>query len=480
MKTIATRAFCALLLAACTLTTGVDQLVGSETKTTVVLPDFSQVAEKTMPAVVSVRAQRSGKKDNFSQNESGDEAPFDPFQEDILRRFFGLPPQSQSQKPEKRAPQIAMGSGFAISSDGFILTNNHVIEDSSQITVTFTDGREYVASLVGGDPNTDVALLKIDAKDIPYLTFGNSDTLKIGAWVCAIGSPLGFQGSFTHGIVSAKARTDLDIIPIEEFIQTDAPINVGNSGGPLVNMEGQVVGMNAAIATTSGGSVGIGLTIPSKILQRVIDELQKHGKVVRGFLGVTLQKVDNDLAKLFGLSKAEGALVTDVIKNGPAYKAGVQSEDLILKINGHAVDSPSGLRNIISLLQPGEKAILTIKRGDSQITLTAAIGSHPEYEAQASEVQNNLGMLVQELTPDLAKRLGYIDERGVVIKYVTPNSTAHQAGLARDQLIVSVNRKPCTTPEEFYKLIRERSADSQILLLVKDGTSTRFVILKMQ
>ena len=477
MKTIAARTFCMLLLAACTFT-DVAHLNALESKITVVLPDFCQVAEKTMPAVVSVKAQRLGKKDNFSQNESDDEAPFDPFQEDILRRFFGLPPQSQ--KPEKRTPSVAMGSGFAISADGFILTNNHVIDESSQITVTFTDGREYTAQLIGGDPNTDVALLKIDAKDIPYLAFADSDTLKIGEWVCAIGSPLGFQGSFTHGIVSAKGRTELDIIPIEEFIQTDAPINVGNSGGPLVNMEGQVVGMNAAIATTSGGSVGIGLTIPAKILQRVIDELQKHGKVVRGYIGVTPQKVDNDLAKLYGLPKAEGAIVTEVIENGPAAQAHVEFEDIILKVNGRTVDSPAGLRNIISLLQPGEKAELTIKRGEKLITLIVTIGLHPEQATQASDVQNTLGMIVQGLTPDLAKKLGYTEEKGVIIKYVTPNSTAQLAGLRHGQLIVSVNRKPCRTQEEFYQLIREYSADSQILLLVKDGSSTRFVILKMQ
>ena len=383
MKTIATRAFCLFVLVTCAFSTDLNYL------TSAVLPDFCQVAEKTMPAVVSVKAQRLGKKDSFSQNDSGDEAPFDPFQEDILRRFFGLPPQSQ--KPEKRAPSIAMGSGFAISADGFILTNHHVIDDSSQI-------------------------LKIDAKDIPYLAFADSDKLKIGEWVCAIGSPFGFQGSFTHGIVSAKGRTDLDIIPIEEFIQTDAPINVGNSGGPLVNMEGQVVGMNAAIATTSGGSVGIGLTIPSKILQRVIEELQKHGKVVRGYLGITMQKVDNDLAKLYGLPKAEGAIVTEVIENGPAAQAKVEFEDIILKVNGRTVDSPAGLRNIISLLQPGEKVELTIKRGDKLITLTVTIGLHPEQETQASEVHNNLGLIVQGMTPELANTLGYTEEKDVIIK----------------------------------------------------------------
>lgn len=447
------------------------------------LPDFTQVADKCMPCVVSIKAERLNKKGGSSQKDFMDDGSMDSLQEDVLRRFFGLPPQQQ--RPERRGPALAMGSGFLISSDGYILTNNHVIEDSSQITVTFEDLSEYDAQLIGSDPNTDVALLKINGKGFPYLNFATAEP-KTGQWAAAIGSPLGLQGSFTVGVVSNIKRTDLDILPIEEFIQTDATMNVGNSGGPLVNLDGDVMGMNAAIAVGrdrgegGGGSIGIGFTIPSKILIRIKDELMQHGKVVRGFLGVMLQKVDNDLAKLFGLSKAEGALVTDVVEGGPADQAGIVSEDIILKVNGKSIENPSSLRNFISLLEPGQKAILTVKRGDKEIEVKVAVGTHPEQEATATQVQNDIGMLVQELTPELASQLGYKDEKGVVIKYITPNSAAQAAGLKRGQLIISVNRKPVATPTDFYRITRERSNDSQLLLLVKEGSATRFVILKLQ
>jgi serine protease Do len=440
------------------------------------LPEFTQVADMCMPCVVSIRVELLKKKNPVFYGNEEEDAPLDSMQEEMLRRFFGLPPMQQ--KSPKKAPAMAQGSGFVISQDGYILTNNHVVDDASQITVYFLDGREYKAKLVGGDANTDVALLKIDAKDLPYLSFGDSDKLKIGEWVAAIGSPLGLQGSFTVGIVSAKGRTDLDIIPVEEFIQTDATMNVGNSGGPLVNLKGEVMGINAAIATNGGGSVGIGFTIPSKIVKRVKDELMKNGKVTRGFVGVMLQRVDSDLAKLFGLKKAEGALVTDVVKDGPAEKAGIKAEDLILKVNGQSIDTPAGLRNAISLLQPGEKATLTIKRGDKEIEIPLYIGAHPEQELAAQDVQNNLGVLVQELTPELQDELGYKNDKGVVIKYVAPNSVAQYAGLKRGQLIMSINRKPIKNTDDFYRLAREHAPDSQILLLVKEGQATRFIVLK--
>ena len=481
MKASATQSlksiFFAVTLFSVTLSTGQPKCFAASQASVAAFPDFTQVADKCMPCVVSIKAERLAGKGKSSQNDM-DDGSMDPLQEDMLRRFFGLPPSQQ--KPEKRGPSTAQGSGFIISSDGYILTNNHVIEDSSQITVTTNDHKEYQAELIGSDPNTDIALLKINVKDSPYLTFGDSDKLKIGEWVAAIGSPLGLQGSFTVGVVSAKGRTDLDILPVEEFIQTDATMNVGNSGGPLVNLKGEVVGMNAAIAAVGGGSIGIGFTIPSKILTRIKDELLQHGKVVRGFLGVMLQRVDNDLAKLFGLSKAEGALVTDVVEGGPAQIAGIMPEDIILKVNGQSIESPAALRNFISLLEPGKKATLTVKRGDKEIEVKIAIGTHPEQEATATQVQNNLGMLVQELTPELADQLGYKDEKGVVIKYVAPNSAAQIAGLKRGQLIISVNRTPVPTPTEFYRIARERASDAQLLLLVKDGSATRFVVLKLQ
>jgi serine protease Do len=441
--------------------------------------EFRASAKKVRPAVVFIKAQMSSKKTATMGGGFGEE-PMDPMQEELWKRFFG--PYPFPQKPEGRAPSpTSQGSGFLISKDGQIITNNHVITNADHLTVTLNDGREFPAKVIGGDPNTDVALLKIEGDNFPFLTFADSDQVEEGDIVFAFGNPFGLKTSVTFGIISGKGRSELDIAPIEEFLQTDAALNRGNSGGPLSDASGNVIGLNTAIASTmGGGNIGIGFVIPSNLIKHVIGELQQHGKVVRGYLGVTLQKVEGDIAPAFGLETPRGALITDVIKEGPADKAGIKPGDIVLKINDKNIDTVGTLRNTISFMHPGDEAHLSLLRDGKEIKINVKVGSHPENEMLATEVQNSFGLVVQELTADLAEQLGYTGDKGVVIKYVAPNSVAHLAGLKRGQLILSINRKPVQTAEEFYSSIRDRKPGSQIVLHVKEGQTLRFVILRQE
>lgn len=435
--------------------------------------ETAQIAKSVLPAVVSVRTEYSTKSHGQGRPDGGREQ-LDPFQEDFWERFFGFP------MPEQKGPRRGQGSGFVISADGYILTNNHVVRDADQITVAFIDNGEFPAKVIGTDPNTDIALLKIDGKDLPYLNLGDSDELEIGEWVMAIGSPLRLQGSVTMGVVSAKGRSDLDIALVEQFIQTDAAINLGNSGGCLMNMDGFVIGMNTAIATSGGGSMGIGFAIPSNILKHVTEQLRASGHVVRGYLGVALQKIDAKLAQAFSLDKNEGALVSEVVKDSPADKGGLKSGDVILKINGKLVENVGSLRTAIALMKPNDKVTLTIIRNKQPMDIVATIGTHPENEVAANDMQSKLGMLLQDLTPDVAQQLGYETDRGVLIKYVDPNSPAQDAGLRRGQLILSVNQRPVTSTEEFYRVVKESHNQKHLLLQIKAGQVVRYVTLELQ
>lgn len=475
---------CRLLVpsAALIMTMGSLSAVSTESNSTAVLSaakqlskEFAATAKNATPAVVSIRTQYSIKRSAQSRDE-WDEQPGHPLQDEFWQRFFGFP---NPQQPEKKQPKMAQGSGFVVSPDGYILTNNHVVENADQITVLFNDTREFPAKVIGLDPNTDIALLKVDADHLPYLKLGDSNSIDIGEWVIAIGNPLGLQASVTVGVVSAKGRNDLDIARVEEFIQTDAAINRGNSGGCLLNLEGEVMGMNTAIASNTGGYMGIGFAIPSNLLKHVMEQLRTNGHVVRGFLGVSLQKIDAKLAQAFNLDKSEGALVSEVVKESPADKAGLQSGDVILKINNLSVENAGSLRNNISMLKPGEKILLTVMRNKKEMVLHVSVGTHPENEIAASEVQNKIGLLVQELTPELAQQLGYETDKGVLIKYVDPNSNANDVGLKRGQLIISVNQAPVRSVEEFYRLVQEQAANKRVLLQVKAGQAVRYITVEL-
>jgi len=428
---------------------------------------FEDVATIAIPAVVSIRVAG----DELSQNNN------DPFDDEFWSRFFGVEPKNRVS----RSPHVGLGSGFLISPEGYILTNNHIVNDAAEIKVILTDGREFDAVVVGSDKNTDIALIKIEGSQFPYLTLGSSEELKVGQWVVAIGNPLGLQTSLTVGVVSATGRDNLHISAIEDFIQTDAAINQGNSGGPLLNLQGQVIGMNTAIATSTGGYMGIGFAIPSNIISRIRDQLITTGNVSRGFVGVTLQYIDQELADAFGLLDVKGALVADVIERSPAEKAGLMQGDVIVSYNGETVTDLSSIRNTISLMPPGTEMSLTIQRGDKTFPVKITVGSHPKNVQVASKLTSKVGFDITPLTPEVAEQLGYNKNQGVVINNVTPSSAAELAGLRRGQLIVAVNQKKVSSPKEFYQELESLSSGKgQVLLLVKQGQYTRFISIRFK
>ena len=412
--------------------------------------DFRSLAKKAIPAVVSIKVKSENKEktSGFFQNKRNQE---DFFGDDFFQRFFFGPDANTPQEPIS-----GQASGFLVSPEGHIITNSHVVNEMTEIKVGLNDGREFPAKLIGQDPSTDIALIKIDANNLPYLNLGNSDDLEVGQWVAAIGNPLGLQASFTVGVVSAKGRNNLDIARIEDFIQTDAAINRGNSGGPLLNMNAEVVGVNTAIVTNmaTGGYMGIGFAIPSNIVKYDLDELLQNGTVARGFLGVTIQQIDQDLAAAFGLDKIEGALVSDISKDSPAEKAGIRQGDVILKLNQQPVANTAGLRNAISLMKPGTRVILTVMRSDKNVVeIPLEVGNFPTAVAKAEIKDTKLGVEVQNLTPELARSLNYHDDKGVVISRVSPGSLAAWAGFKKGGIILAINHQPTNTVDQFQKAL---------------------------
>jgi serine protease Do len=348
----------------------------------------------------------------------------------------------------------------------------------STINVQLHDGREFTAKILGEDQNSDLALIKIEATNLPYLTLGNSDHLEVGQWVAAIGNPFGLQATLTVGVVSAKGRNNLDIARYEDFIQTDASINRGNSGGPLLTLNGEIAGINTAIATTGySGYMGIGFAIPSNMAKHVMDEILADGKVSRGFLGVSLQSIDYNLAQSFGLDKIEGALVTNVMKNSPADKAGIQVEDIILKIDGRSIESAAHLRNTIYRMKPGTKVKLTVLRKEKQIDISLDIGSFKEESMVASVTSqtNSLGIEVANIPTEMKT-----DEQGVVITKVNPNSVASFAGIKKGAIILGVNRQKIENVNQFNEALKNSSNNKPILLQLKQGESYLFVSLRSE
>jgi len=435
-------------------------------------PNFIAVAKKAIPAVVSVKVEMQPQ---LPQSQFFG-SPFsprgsDPFGDDIWKHFFQMPQREQR-------PSIGQGSGFIVSEDGYILTNNHIVENADTITVILKNGKEYDAKLIGRDPNTDVAVIKIEGKNLPYLKLGNSHKLEVGQWVIAVGNPLGLSATLTVGVVSAIDRSNLGLTPIENFIQTDAAINRGNSGGPLLNLDGDVVGMNTAIATHTGGYMGIGFAIPSNLAEHIMEQLINNGAFTRGYLGVALQQVDQGLADAFGLDDIQGALVAEVAKDSPADKAGLKRGDVILKYNGKPVDNISLIRNAVSIMRPDQMIQLQVKRGSKIENLDVKVGRHPEASAAAQDSVNQLGMQVTGLTAELAKKYGYEDENGVVVSSVSSGSVSQLAGIKPGSLIISVNRQEVATPEQFYQRVKETEAGKPVLLLVKQGNVTHYISLR--
>ena len=439
---------------------------------------FSSVSKKAIPAVVYIESGESEKLQKLPRNKGPYENPFDFFNDDFFNRFFGHP--FYQQRPQKKQ-EFVRGSGFVVSENGHIVTNNHVVDGASKVMVTFNDGSKESATVVGTDPKTDLAVIKVDKKGLTYLKFADSEKLEIGDWAIAIGNPFGLQATVTVGVVSAKGRNQLNIADIEDFIQTDAAINPGNSGGPLLDVDGEVIGVNTAIVSGgSGGYMGIGFAIPSSIANQITQQLIKDGQVTRGFLGVTLQPIDEDLANFYKLKSAKGALVTDVAKGSPADVAGLKQEDIILGYNGTTVESLAAFRNYVSLLAPGTKITLRILRDGVEKELKVTITSLPEEKINANSGLERLGIRVEELTPEMAQKFGYSDERGVVIVQVDPSSPAAEAALRPGTLILGVNRKEIYNLEDFKRAIEESSEGGKILLKVRQGNVLRFIALHFE
>ncbi|MEX0803371.1 MAG: DegQ family serine endoprotease [Candidatus Binatia bacterium] len=440
------------------------------------LPDFALLAEKLAPTVVNISTTQVVPQEQPAPNPFGGPGP-QPFGEndqfnEFWRRFFG-------DRGTPRRPQTALGSGFIIDKQGLIITNAHVVENAEKITVRLHDQRELEAKVVGRDPRTDIAVLRITDKkgDLPVAPLGDSSKLRVGEWVMAMGSPFGLDHSVTVGIVSAKGR-HIGAGPYDNFIQTDASINPGNSGGPLVNLRGQVVGINTAIFSRTGGNIGIGFAIPVDLAKEILPELIEKGKVTRGWLGVSIQRVTPEIAKALGLEEGRGALVANVMEGSPAAEAGVRAGDVIVEYQGQKIQESNDLPIAVARTAVGKSAQVTVLRDKKRIPLTVKIRELKEEVVVAAAPQaGKLGMTVQNLTPELAKSLGLNRADGVVITSLQPQSVAAEAGLQRGDVILEINRRKITNAAELRKTLDEAKPGSNLLFLVQRAGNNVFLAL---
>jgi serine protease Do len=436
---------------------------------------YASAIDPALPAVVNISSTKMVKQqDNF---------PGLFFDDPFFRRFFGDQFNQQPARPQTER-EYSLGSGVIVNPDGYILTNNHVVSGASDIEVFTQDKNKFRAKLIGTDPRTDVAVLKIDATRLPSLTLGDSANLKVGDVVFAIGDPFGVGETATMGIVSATGRGLGGAIEhYEDFIQTDAAINPGNSGGALLDLHGDLVGINTAIVTGgSGGNQGVGFAIPIDMARNVMEQIVDHGKVVRGHLGVAIQSVDADMAKAFGLNQGGGALVADVTSGSPAAKAGIERGDIILELNGKTVNEPDDLSLHIAQTVPGSTVHLKISRNGQTRDVNVTLDELSETTAASASEENGTaslqGVQVQNLTPAIARDLGIsTNTPGVVITSVDPASAAAAAGLQRGDVIQEVNRKSVRNIGEYNRAL-EGVHDQSILLLVSRGEATRFVVVQ--
>lgn len=436
---------------------------------------FTTVVKKTTPAVVNVQVEKTVGAKDYN---------FEFFNNPFFERFFGPDFHRQLPQQPRHEKQMGQGSGFIISKDGYILTNNHVVDDADTITVTMSDNKKFDAKLIGNDPQSDVALIKIEnGNDLPVLPLGDSDALEVGEWVIAIGNPFGLNQTVTVGVVSAKGRSRVGINEYENFIQTDAAINPGNSGGPMLNIDGEVVGINSALFSRTGGYMGIGFAIPINMVKAIKDQLQKNGQVVRGWLGVAIQDIDEKLAKSFGLDEARGILVSEVQDGSPAEKAGIEQGDVLIKLNGVELKSVNDLRNRIALIIPNTETEITIIRDGKEKKLDVLIGEQPDDFGKVAQSQagrdflENFGLTFQELTPELAEQLGYQGEKGVLIGDVEPGGPADSAGLRPGQLVQEINKKPIASISDLRAVLKDAPDMKQVLLRVRAGKFSQYVVL---
>lgn len=431
---------------------------------------FADLAERLKPCVVNisttktVRAGRGGFRSPFEGS------PFERyFHDDFFERFFGdIPPREYKQR--------SLGSGFIISQDGYIFTNNHVVEQADKILVKLSDSREYQAKVIGRDAKTDLALIKIKpSESLPVADLGDSERLRVGEWVVAIGNPFGLEQTVTAGIVSAKGRV-IGAGPYDNFIQTDASINPGNSGGPLFSMDGKVVGINTAIVAQGQG---IGFAIPIDMAKDVLADLKAKGKVTRGWLGISVQDISEDLAKNLKQKDRSGALVTEIFKGDPADKAGLRTGDIIIEVNGQKIKDTRELLHTIAKLHVGDKARVKAIRDGREEVFVIAVAERKEREvAAAGEGREDYGMTVQEITPEIAQYLGLSQKSGVMVSDVREGSPADEMGIQPQDIVLQVNKVKTPSMKEYEREMAKPAAKQSVLLLVKRGKATFFVALK--
>lgn len=438
---------------------------------------FERVADTVRPAVVNISSIKKIQPTQRYQRmpDLQFHGPFrEFFGDDFFDRFF-FP-----RDPQRGYVQQGLGTGVIIDEDGYILTNNHVIDGADEITVKLHDGRTYKAEVEGTDDKTDLALIKIKARNLASVPLGDSDEIKIGQWVVAVGNPFGLTQTVTAGIISAKGRTNLGIVEYEDFIQTDAAINPGNSGGPLVNLKGEVIGINAAIFSKSGGYMGIGFAIPINMVKSVIESLKDNGYVVRGWLGVVIQDLDESLAESFGYQGCTGALVSQVTADSPAAKAGLQAGDIIIKYGGKDIANSHQLRSAVSATMPGSRVAVELIREGRHKTVSVEIGKL-DTETEGGQKQKEvpeIGLSVRTLTRELAREIGVEGVQGVLVTDVDPLSPAGAAGIKVNDVILDVYGKPVSNADEFWQQLRKHDIEKGVRLTVQTGSYRRFVLLK--
>ena len=437
------------------------------------LPNFSDLAEDASPAVVNITSTRT-----VSQRNSYGRGFGDPRYDEFFERFFGQQPRPFVPRENSR-PVVSTGSGFIISSDGYLLTNNHVVEDADEVKVSLGDRREYKAEIIGTDPRSDVAVLKIDAEDLPTLKIGKSEKLRVGEWVVAIGSPFQLRFSVTSGIVSAKGRSipngsDSTYVP---FLQTDVAINPGNSGGPLFNLDGEVIGINSQIYTRSGGYMGVSFAIPIDYAMDVADQLRENGYVARGWLGVSIQEVTSELAEALGMEIPKGALVSQIIEDSPAEKSGLKEEDVILFFDGEEIFYSSDLPLTVGSIRPESKVNAMILRDGKKKTVQVTVGELPKDPALAFEntQQNFLGLVVENQANDNQRS----SVEGVLVTFVDPDGIAYESGIRRGDIIYSLARKRIANVNEFKEVLSELDNQRRTTIGISRNGNKRILSLNL-
>ncbi|MDR1607706.1 MAG: DegQ family serine endoprotease [Deltaproteobacteria bacterium] len=444
------------------------------------LPSVAPVVDKVKPAVVNIFTvktfnSRRGPRGRFPNRNTPQPGPNFPFPPDIFDDFFGFP-----QAPPQVFRERALGSGFIFDKEGYIITNNHVVEGADEIKVKLDDKQEIAAEVVGRDPKTDLALIKLSKPgNYPFVKFGDSDNVRIGDWLVAIGNPFGLEHTVTTGILSARGRA-IGAGPYDDFLQTDASINPGNSGGPLLNLNGEVVGINTMII--AGGN-GIGFAIPSKLARKIVDQLKSRGQVERGWIGVVIQPLTQEMLKNFGVEDANGALVSDVVKDTPASRAGLKHGDIIVEFDGQPIKEFAELTSVVADTPVGKVVNVIVIRDKKRQTLKLTVDRLVDDSDSGSGSESSsvdLGLTMREISPDLAQRLNVQENYGLLVEQVAPNSLADVAGVKARDIILEVNAKPVKTIQEFNAAIRSHPKEQPILLWLRRGERTLYCPVSLQ